>query len=69
MKTAVRDAWAFGAELSLYDTIAPFSAKAVEQSAVDVSMSMILSIAVYFVSVSMSLRYGNTSNASFFRGG
>ncbi len=44
MKTAVIDACAFGDELSLYETIAPFSAIAVEHSAVDVSMSIILSI-------------------------
>ena len=44
MNTAVSEACAFGAELSLYDTMAPSSASAVEQSAVDVSMSMILSI-------------------------
>ena len=44
--TAVSDAWALGAELSRYETMAPFSARAVEQRAVDVSMSMILSIVI-----------------------
>ena len=43
MNTAVNDACALGAELSLYDTIVPFSANAAEQRAVDVSISMILS--------------------------
>ena len=46
MKTAVSDACALGAELSLYDTISPFSANATEQRAVDVSMSMILSMVI-----------------------
>jgi hypothetical protein len=46
MKTAVSDACALGAELSLYEIIAPFSANAVEQRAVDVSISNILSMTV-----------------------
>ena len=46
MKTAVNEACALGAELSLYETIAPFSDNAVEQRAVDVSMSMILSMTI-----------------------
>ena len=40
MKTAVSEACALGAELSRYAVICPFSANATEQSAVDVSMSM-----------------------------
>ena len=46
MKTAVRDACALGAELSLYEIMAPFSANAVEQRAVDVSINNILSMTV-----------------------
>jgi hypothetical protein len=42
MNTAVSEACAFGAELSLYAVTTPSSAIAAEQSAVDVSMSMIL---------------------------
>ena len=44
MKTAVSEACAFGAELSRYDVMAPSSANATEQSAVDVSIRMIFSI-------------------------
>jgi hypothetical protein len=44
MKTDVREACAFGAELSRYAVIAPFSAIAAEHKAVEVSMSMILCI-------------------------
>ena len=40
MNTAVSEAWALGAELSRYAVIFPFSANATEQSAVEVSMSM-----------------------------
>ncbi len=46
MNTAVSDACALGAELSLYDTTSPFSASAAEQRDVDVSMSMSLSISI-----------------------
>lgn len=49
MNAAVSEAWALGAELSRYETISPFSARAVEHSAVEVSMSMILSILFLFV--------------------
>ena len=69
MNTAVSEAWAFGAELSRYDVMAPFSASATEQRAVDVSMRMIFSIWIYFASVNRSLRYGNTSNARLLSGG
>jgi hypothetical protein len=41
MNTEVREACAFGAELSLYAVTAPFSAIAAEHRAVDVSISMI----------------------------
>ena len=44
MNTAVSEACAFGVALSRYDMMVPFSAKAVEQSAVEVSLSMSLSI-------------------------
>jgi len=47
MNTAVSEACAFGAELSLYATISLFSAKAVEHREVDVSISMILSIRLF----------------------
>ena len=47
MNTAVSEACALGAELSLYDTMTPSSARAAEQSAVDVSMRMILSITLF----------------------
>ena len=43
-KTAVSEACALGAELSRYAVTAPSSASATEQSAVDVSISIILSI-------------------------
>jgi hypothetical protein len=42
MNTAVSDACAFGAELSLYAVSTPFSANATEQSAVDVSINSML---------------------------
>ena len=42
MNTAVSEACAFGAALSLYEEIAPSSASATEQRAVEVSMSIIL---------------------------
>ena len=54
---AVRDAWARGVSLSLYETILPSSTSAVEQRAVEVSMSMILDM-VYDLN-SNDLRYGN----------
>ena len=41
-KTAVREAWALGAELSRYAVMLPFSASATEHSAVDVSINTIL---------------------------
>ena len=49
MNTAVREACAFGAELSLYETVSPFSTNAVEHSAVDVSISIILSMSVRLI--------------------
>ena len=44
MNTAVRDAWALGAELSLYEVSTPFSTSAVEQSAVEVSIRIMFSM-------------------------
>jgi hypothetical protein len=46
MNTDVSDACALGAELSLYAVITPFSAIAAEHRAVDVSMSIILSMSL-----------------------
>jgi hypothetical protein len=46
MKTAVSEAWAFGAELSRYDVMTPSSARAAEQRAVDVSMRIKRSITI-----------------------
>ena len=50
MNTAVRDACAFGAELSRYAVTTPPSARATEQSAVEVSIRMILSIGLFYKS-------------------
>ena len=49
--TAVRDAWALAAELSRYAVMAPSSARATEQSAVEVSMSMNFSINYFWVNM------------------
>ena len=61
MNTAVSEVCAFGAELSRYAVTDPPSASATEQRAVEVSMSMILSMISYLASVRRSFRYGKTS--------
>ena len=57
-KTAVSEACDLGSELSLYDTISPSSASAVEHSAVAVSINIILSISIHLINSRISVLSG-----------